>query len=164
MTHIYVGKLTIISDNGCRLPGRCQAIILNNAEVLLIGPLATNFSENLIVTKWFSFKKMHLKISSGKCRPFCLGLNVLKFSTKVICILMRQAWVSKLRRQWLPVNWSLDNEPTTCWVLGSWELQWWQITMGQFHWMLMSVRNMFLLSRFKFQVYLNHWPLGWTQF
>ena len=26
----------------------------------------------------FLFKKMHLKMSSGKWRPFCLGLNVLK--------------------------------------------------------------------------------------
>ena len=25
----------------------------------------------------FSFKKMHLKMLSAKCRPFCLGLNVL---------------------------------------------------------------------------------------
>ena len=50
-----------------------------NAEVLLIGPLASNFSENLIVNETFSFKKIHLKISSGKCRLFCLGLNVLKY-------------------------------------------------------------------------------------
>ena len=32
----------------------------------------------------FSFKKIHLKISSGKWEPFCLGLNVLK--NKVIGI------------------------------------------------------------------------------
>ena len=37
----------------------------------------------LAATKWgyciqtFSFKKMHLKMSSAKLRPFCLGLNVL---------------------------------------------------------------------------------------
>ena len=71
-------KLTIIgSDNGLS-PGRCQAIIWTNAGLLLIGPLGTNFSEMLIEIHTFSFKKIHLKMSSGKWRPFCLGLNVLK--------------------------------------------------------------------------------------
>ena len=77
MTHICVGKQTIIgSDNGLS-PGRHQAIIGTNAGILLIGPLGTNFSEILIAIEAFSFKKMHLKILSAKWRPFCLGLNVL---------------------------------------------------------------------------------------
>ena len=77
MTHICVGKLTtIVSDNGLS-PGRRQAIIWTNAGILLIGPSWTNFGEILIEIHTFSFKKMHLKISSGKWRPFCLGLNVL---------------------------------------------------------------------------------------
>ena len=33
-------------------------------------------------TGWFSFKKMHFKMSSAKCHPFCLGLNVLKIWMK----------------------------------------------------------------------------------
>ena len=78
VTHICVGKLTIIgSDNGLS-PGRRQAIIWTNAGILLIGPWGTNFSENLIDIQACSFKKMHLKMSSSKWRPFCLGLNVLK--------------------------------------------------------------------------------------
>ena len=44
---------------------------------MLIGPLGTNFSEILIEILTFSFKKMRLKVSSAKRRPFCLGLNVL---------------------------------------------------------------------------------------
>ena len=45
MTHICVSKLTIIgSDNGLS-PGQRRAIIWTNAEILLIGPLGTNFSE-----------------------------------------------------------------------------------------------------------------------
>ena len=77
MTHIWVSKLTIIgSDNGLS-PGRRQAIIWNNAVILLIAPLGTNFSEILIKIQTFSFKKIHLKMSSRKWRPFCLGLNVL---------------------------------------------------------------------------------------
>ena len=78
MTHIYVSKITIIgSDNGLS-PGRRQAIIWTNAGILLIGPLGTNFSEILIEIDRLSFKKMHLKMSSAKLRPFCLGLNVLR--------------------------------------------------------------------------------------
>ena len=77
-THICVGKLTIIgSDNGLS-PGRRQAIIWTNAGILLIGPLGTKFSEILIGIQTFSFRKMHLKISSAKWRPFCLGLYELR--------------------------------------------------------------------------------------
>ena len=76
MTHICVSKLTINgSDNGLS-PGLRQAIIWINAGILLIGRLRTNFSETLIEIHTFSFKKIHLEMSSGKCRPFCLGLNV----------------------------------------------------------------------------------------
>ena len=78
VTNICVSKTTIIgSDNGLS-PGRRQAIIWTNAGILLIGTLGTNFSEILIECHSFSFKKMHMKMSSGKWRPSCLGLNVLK--------------------------------------------------------------------------------------
>ena len=85
--HICVSKLTIIgSDNGFS-PGRRQAIIWTKAGLLLIGPLGTNFSEILIKILTFSFKKMHLKVSSAKRRPFCLGLNVLKFPHAITPVL-----------------------------------------------------------------------------
>ena len=78
VTHICVSKLTIIgSDNGLS-PGRRQAIIWTNARILLIWPLGTNFSGISIDIQTFLFKKIHFKMSSGKWRPFCLGLNVLK--------------------------------------------------------------------------------------
>ena len=78
MTHICVGKLTIIgSDNGLS-PGRRQAIIWTNTVILLIGPSGTNFSEILIEIIIFSFKKIRLKVSSAERRPFCLGINVLR--------------------------------------------------------------------------------------
>ena len=77
VTRICIGNLTIIgSDNGLS-PCRRQAIIWTNAEMLLIGPLGTNFSEILIEMHTFSFKKIHLKLSSVKWQPFCLGFNVL---------------------------------------------------------------------------------------
>ena len=78
VTHICVSKISIIgSDNGLS-PGRRQAIIWTNAGILLIGPLGTNFSEDLIEILTFSFTKVQSKVSSAKWWPFCLGLNVLK--------------------------------------------------------------------------------------
>ena len=89
VTHICVSKVTIIgSDNGLS-PGRRQAIIWTNAGILLIGPFRTNFSEKLIGIQTFSFKKMPLKISSAKWRPFCLGLNVLTLYSTVNWILLK---------------------------------------------------------------------------
>ena len=77
MTNICVSKLTIIGSDNDLSPDRRQAIIWTNAGLLLIGPLGTNFSEIVIEILTFSFKKMCLKVSSAKRRPFCLGLNVL---------------------------------------------------------------------------------------
>ena len=65
VTHICVSKLTIIGPDNGLSPGRRQAIIWTNDGILLIGPLGTNFSEILIEIYIFSFKKMHLKMSSG---------------------------------------------------------------------------------------------------
>ena len=78
MTHICVGKLTIIGSDNSLSPERRQAIIWTNVGILLVGPLGTNSNEILIAIQTFSFKKMHLKISSAKWRPFCFGLDVLK--------------------------------------------------------------------------------------
>ena len=77
VTYIYVSNLTIIDPYNGLSPGRRQAIIWTNAGILLIGHWGTNFSEILISIQTFSFKKMHLKMSSSKWRPFCLGLNEL---------------------------------------------------------------------------------------
>ena len=74
VTHICVSDITNIgSDNGLP-PGRRQAIIRTNAGILLIRPLRTNFSEKLIENHIFPFTKIHLKMSSRKWRPVCLGL------------------------------------------------------------------------------------------
>ena len=77
VTHIWVSKLTIIgSDNGLS-PRQHQVIIRTNAVILTIRPKGTYFGEILLKIKNFSLKKMHLKMSSAKWRPFCLRLNVL---------------------------------------------------------------------------------------
>ena len=77
VTHISTSKLAIIDSGNVLLPGQHQAIIWTNAGILFIGPLGTNFNEILVEIYIFSFKKMHLKMSSGKWRPFCRDLNVL---------------------------------------------------------------------------------------
>ena len=80
MTHICVSKLTIIGPDNGLWPGRRQAIIWTNVGILLITNFGTNFSEILIEIHTFSLKKLHLKMSSAKWRPSCLGLNVLTMS------------------------------------------------------------------------------------
>ena len=88
VTHVFVSKLSIIgSDNGSS-PGRRQAIIWTNTGIRLIGHLG-NITEILIEFHAFLFKKMHLKMLSGKWRPFCLGLNVL------IRVVSKELWQNK---------------------------------------------------------------------
>ena len=77
VTHICVGKLTIIGSHNGLPCERRRVNIWTNAEILFIEPLGTNFSEILIEIHTFSFKKMHLKMWFGKRRPFRLGLDVL---------------------------------------------------------------------------------------
>ena len=116
---ICVSKVTIIVSDSGLSPGRRQAIIWNNAGILLIGPLGTNFSGILIEIHTFSFKKMPVNVLSAKWRPFCLGLNVLNVSELISD--------SSFRASWYPVCWWLawsdipDTQVTTpalWWLLG----------------------------------------------
>ena len=85
MTHICVGKLTIIgSDNGLS-PARRQAIIWTNAGILLIGPLGTNFNELLNRIQTFSFTKNALEnviceMASISSRPQCVKNDAKKIA------------------------------------------------------------------------------------
>ena len=90
VTHICVSKLTIIGPDNGLSPGRRQAIIWTNAGILLIGPLGTNFSENLIGIQTFSFKKMPFEnvvceMSSILSRPQCVKyVHLILFYTVII--------------------------------------------------------------------------------
>ena len=75
--HICVNKLTIIGSDDGLSPDAWLAPSHYLNQCWNIGPLGTNFSEISFEIDTFSFKKIHLKISSGKWRPNCLGLNVL---------------------------------------------------------------------------------------
>ena len=66
LTHLAtVNWLNIGSDNDLSL-GQWQAIIPNNAGILLIEPSATNCSQISIAIHKSSLKKMHLKMLSAK--------------------------------------------------------------------------------------------------
>ena len=128
VTQICVGKLTILGSENGLSSGRRQAIIWTNAGILLIGPLRTNFSEILIEIKIFSLKKIRLKMSSAKCFPFRLGLNMLTmlwqnyFHDRSIlgaeqlsrhgairtCIVMRYDHVTNHPYKWIPLDKGID--------------------------------------------------------
>ena len=113
MAHICVGELNIIaSDNGLS-PGRRQAIIWTNDGILFIEPLGTKFNEILIEIHKFLFMKMHLRMSSAKRRPFCLGPNVLLFGTSSAAsssniALNREAWQSSDGHWGAPASLAFD--------------------------------------------------------
>ena len=101
VTHICISKMTIIgSDNGLS-PDRRQAIIWTNAALLSIGPLRTYFNENLIKIQQFSLTKMHVKMSSAKWLPSCLGLNVLTLNMRGLSYLGLPRSISWLLMPWL---------------------------------------------------------------
>ena len=76
LQRIYSKQIILIHIKA-NTPGWRQAIIWINAGLLLIGPLGANLRQILIEIYTFSFKKLYLKISSGKCWAFCLVRNVL---------------------------------------------------------------------------------------
>ena len=65
VTHICVSKLTIIGSDNWLFLDWAHAIIRNNAGLILIWPIGTNFSEILIKIPKNSFKKMHVKLMSA---------------------------------------------------------------------------------------------------
>ena len=68
--YICVSKLTIISADGRR-----QAIIWNNAGILSIGPLGTNFNEIFNLNSYIFIQQW---------RPFCLSFNVLNIPSECL--------------------------------------------------------------------------------
>ena len=103
VTHICVGKLTIIaSDNGLS-PERHQAIIWTNAGLLLIGPLRTNFSEILIGIQTSLIQENVLEnvvreIASILSRPQCVKAVIMK----LFCLL-HVTWAVLGLIRW--INW-----------------------------------------------------------
>ena len=74
VTHKCVSKQALVQIMACHLV-RAKPLS-NQCGILVTGSLGTNCSEILIDIHAFPFPKIHLKMS-GKCWPFCFGLNVL---------------------------------------------------------------------------------------
>ena len=111
-------KLSITgSDNGLSSDRR-QAIIWTNASILIIGTLGTNFNEILIEIHKCSFRKIPFKMSSGKWRPSCLGLNVLINFVRTVsvkqdnlCVLCKTIAVSPKQ------GWATYTHTRSTWVM-----------------------------------------------
>ena len=89
-------------------------LIWTNAGILLIWLIGTNFNEMLTKIHTFSFKKMDLKMSSGKLRPLCLGLNVLLSLNPYT---LGNAWVrSQHCGYWCPGAKAPGHQYPQCWL------------------------------------------------
>ena len=85
-------------------------------RILLIGPIGTNFSEILIKVLTFSFKKMHLKVSSANWLTFCFILNVLTIGSGEISHDISLS-ISMTSNQWKFIrnNWMIKNNIWLLW-------------------------------------------------
>ena len=122
VTHICVSKITIIGSDNDLLPGRRQAILWTSAGILLMGPFGTNFSEILVAIHIVWFKKMHLKMSSGKLRPSCLGLSVLTHWSLIYiyCVYIFLSMAGLTLNMWGPSYLGLTR--SISWLLMPWLL------------------------------------------
>ena len=82
--HTCMSKPSITVSDNVLLPGRREGIIWTNTAILLIETLGTIFSEIWSEIHAFSFKKMHLKMSSAKWRSYYNGFDVFRQLTTAI--------------------------------------------------------------------------------
>ena len=111
MPHICVSKLAIISSDNGLSPGRRH--YLNQWWNIVNSKLRNKLQWNLKRNSYIFIKKMHLKMSSGKSLPFCLGLNVLTHWGRVthICVGTPTKTPSHYLNQWWNiVNLNLRNK------------------------------------------------------
>ena len=92
VTHICVGKLTIIGSSNSLSPGQRQAIIWTNAAMLLTGPLETNLSEvsigsSNIFIQTNAFENVVREMASIFTRPQCVNLSQLNSTQEVTIVI-----------------------------------------------------------------------------
>ena len=103
------------SGNGLS-PVPCQAITWNNADLLSIGPLGTNFSEIWPKIQNFSFIKMYLKMSSAKWRPFCPGRDELNLWLSKVLANDRRRYICNIFSHWLRPSPAMDRKWTQAYM------------------------------------------------
>ena len=88
---------TLVQVLACRLIWR-QAITGTNAAILSIWPSGNNFTQILVQKWWFSFKKIHLKVTSAEWRPFCF---LPQYVNKQCYLLAINRWSSIMQQAWI---------------------------------------------------------------
>ena len=68
--------------------------------ILSIGPLQTNFSENLTEIHIFAFKKMHLKMSSGQMASILSGPQWFNMNQVFMLVYSRSVTMPGLGQNW----------------------------------------------------------------
>ena len=68
--------------------------------ILSIGPLQTNFSENLIEIHIFTFKKMHLKMSYGKMTSILSGPQWVNMNQVFMLVYSKSVTMPGLDQNW----------------------------------------------------------------
>ena len=179
MTHIYVSELTTMGSDYGLSPGKRQVIIWTNAGVLVIGHLVRNFSEMVIRIHTFLFKKILLKMSSGKRPPSYLGFNVLSFAREHVYLYLLSfirthgsgcwyfSWNKLKHPQTLPEYFGLSTRMVNLINYSDQPSDWLDLRLCEHHWKTTSVvyvditrlRWHFSVIRLGF-VYLNvlKWP------
>ena len=105
-----------------------MACVSDGTESFPTGLLKTNFNQIVFEIQSSSFKKMHLKMSTKKCWPFCLCFNVFHTLRVEKC---NSSWLSKL--EWYRMG---PPNPLTNDHSGKGQLDWlpWQCT-SLFQWL-----------------------------
>ena len=100
MTHICVGNLITIGSYNGLPPGRRQAIIWSNTEILLFWPLGTNFSKILIEIQTFSntFENIVCEMSISS-RTQCIVLMNWSIICKQWCEHIHSIWIMYIKHK-----------------------------------------------------------------
>ena len=83
----------------CRCPAPSH-YLNQRYYTLSIGPLQTNISENLIEIHIFAFKKMHLKMSSGKMASILSGPQWVNMNQVSMLVYSRSVTMPGLDQNW----------------------------------------------------------------
>ena len=118
------GSSLLLAGNGL-LHNWCQAITLTN-WLISVRPLGTNLNDIWIKVHYFSLTKMHFKMLSVNCLPFCLGLDVVMCKSVVPLYVILDSFTVPLHspnNRHLPAvravqrdcHWSLKNGGNSHW-------------------------------------------------
>ena len=113
MTHVCVGKLTIIGPVNGLSPGRCQAIVWANGGILLNSKLRNKLQWNLKRNSYIAIHENAFVIVVCEMVASFLGLNVLTF---IICRRMSSLMMISYYGNVCHITWPLWERLPLEWV------------------------------------------------